>query len=39
VKGQLNSSGSVMLTERKALPLRSMIVKPDNFRAEITDSL
>lgn len=38
VTGQHNSSGAVSLYERKQLTERSMIVKPDNFRAEIYDA-
>lgn len=38
VKGQLNTSGSVYLVERKQLPLRSMIVTPRDFRSEIFDA-
>jgi hypothetical protein len=38
VTGQHNSSGAVSLYERKQLTERSMIVKPDNFRAEIYEA-
>jgi hypothetical protein len=38
VTGQHNSSGAVSLYERKQLTERSMIIKPDNFRAEIYDA-
>ncbi|MFO0596167.1 MAG: hypothetical protein U0228_12705 [Myxococcaceae bacterium] len=33
--GQLNKAGGVYLYERKELAVRSMVQKPDNFRAAI----